>query len=302
MAGLSMNRWRFLGLALLLIPVLPGSALAAPPRSIVDAPIRTVEAGKGTVGYRSIGEGPPLVMIMGLSGSMDAWQPSFVDALAARRRVIVFDNEGIRRSSAGRGPLTIRRMAVRTAALIRALRLGRPDVLGWSMGGMIAQSLARQRPRLVRRLVLCATAPGNGKGTAPAAEVIADLADPATSQANLIAALFPTAPAAGDAFVRGIFAYPNASPAAPPEVVSAQFEATSAWLMGGDPTGRPLSRLRPPVLVGGGELDPILPVANQRHLGRRLPRAHLKIYPDAGHGFLFQHQRDWLRRMNRFLS
>ena len=151
-----------LGLALCLILTLPASPVAAAPRSIADVPIRTVETGKGTVGYRSVGEGPPLVLIMGLSGTMDAWQPSFVDSLAARRRVIVFDNEGIRRTTGSRGPLTIRRMARQTASLIRALRLGRPDVLGWSMGGMIAQSLARQRPRRVRRLVLCATAPGDG--------------------------------------------------------------------------------------------------------------------------------------------
>lgn len=293
---------RVLGVVLCLLLALPASAVAAQTRSIVDAPIRTVEAGNGTVGYRSVGKGRPLVMIMGLSGTMDAWPPSFIDSLASRRRVIVFDNEGIRRSSSGRGPLTIGRMARRTAALIRALRLRRVDVLGWSMGGMIAQSLARQRPRLVRRLVLCATAPRNGKGTAPAADVISDLADPGSSQGSLLAALFPTDPAAGEAFARGIASYPNANPAAPPEVTRAQFGATATWLVGQDPTGRPLSRLRMPVLVGGGELDRILPVANQRHLERRLPRARLKIYPDAGHGFLFQHQGDWVRRMNRFLS
>lgn len=281
---------------------LPAAGASAQTRSIVDVPIRTVDAGNGKVGYRSLGDGRPLVMIMGLSGSMDAWPPSFVDALAARRRVIVFDNEGIRRSSAGRGPLSIGGMARRTAALIRALRLKRPDVLGWSMGGMIAQSLAGQRPRAVRRLVLCATAPGNGKATAPAADVLSDLANPGTSQSSLFQNLFPTDPAAAEAFARGITSYRNASPAAPPEVVREQFGASGTWLIGQDPTGRPLPRLRMPVLVGGGELDRVLPVANQRYLGRRLPRARLKIYPDAGHGFLFQHQRDWLRRINRFLS
>jgi pimeloyl-ACP methyl ester carboxylesterase len=293
---------RVLGMALCLLVVLPASAVAAQTRSIADAPIRTVEAGKGKVGYRSVGEGRPLVLIMGLSGTMDAWPPSFVDALAARRRVVVFDNEGIRRSSGRPAGLSIARMARRTAALIRALRLKRPDVLGWSMGGMIAQSLARQRPRRVRRLILCATAPGNGKATAPAPDVITDLANPQTSQESLFARLFPTDPAAAQAFARGILSYPNAAPAAPPEVTRAQFGATGTWLIGQDPTGRPLSRLRMPVLVGGGQLDRILPVANQRHLGRRLPRARLKVYPDAGHGFLFQHQSDWLRRINRFLS
>jgi pimeloyl-ACP methyl ester carboxylesterase len=295
------DRNLILGLALCLGLALPASAPAAETPSIADAPIRAVAAGKGTIGYRSIGEGPPLVLIMGLSGSMDAWPPSFVDALAVRRRVVIFDNEGIRRST-GSGQLTIRRMARKTAALIRALHLKRPDVLGWSMGGMIAQSLARQHPRRVRRLVLCATAPGNGKATFPAPDVVAELADPTSAQSNLFSYLFPTAPAASEAFVRGIASYPNSAPRAPSGVISAQSAASATWLAGRDPTGRPRSRLRLPVLVGGGELDRILPVANQRHLGRRLPRARLKVYPDAGHGFLFQHQRDWLRRINRFLS
>src|SRR3954469_18683978 len=141
-----------------------GIAFAAPAASaqardsIVKAPVKTVSAGQGKIGYRSVGSGPPLVLIMGLSGTMNAWEPAFVDALAAHHRVIVFDNEGIGRSTLGPGTLTVRRMARDTASLIRALRLGKVDVLGWSMGGMIAQSLAHDRPELVRRLVLCATA------------------------------------------------------------------------------------------------------------------------------------------------
>ena len=185
--------------------------------------------------------------------------------------------------------------------MIRALRLGRPDVLGWSMGGMVAQSLARQRPRLVRRLVLCATAPGNGKGTAPAADVINQLLNPGTSQASLFAALFPTDPAAGEAFARGdrLLSEGQSCGAARGRERAVRGERDLAH--GRRSHGAPP---RPEAAGAGrrGELDPILPVANQRHLGRRLPRARMKIYPDAGHGFLFQHQRDWLRRINRFLS
>src|SRR3954462_8885230 len=153
----------------------PAAAPPSPARSIVDAPIKAVKAGQGKIGYRSVGKGRPLVMIMGLSGTMDAWSPSFVDALAKGRRVITFDNEGIRRSTASKGTLSIRRMADTTASLIRALKLRRPDVLGWSMGGMIAQSLTARHPKLVRRLVLCASAPGDGKGTAPDADVLGQL-------------------------------------------------------------------------------------------------------------------------------
>ena len=103
---------------------------------------------------------------MGLSGTIDGWPPSFLDAVAAKgHRVIVFDNEGIGRSTLRAGTLTITRMGQDTARFIKALHLRRPDLAGWSMGGMIAQSLAVQSPKLVRRLVLMATAPGDGHAT-----------------------------------------------------------------------------------------------------------------------------------------
>jgi pimeloyl-ACP methyl ester carboxylesterase len=279
-------------------------ALAAPaavasPKSITDAPIRTVQAGQGKIGYRSVGQGRPLVLVMGLSGTMDAWPPSFVDSLAVHRRVITFDNEGIRRTTLGPGTVTVVRMADDVASLIRALRLRRADVLGWSMGGMIAQSLARQYPKLVRRMVLCATAPGDGRATPPAADVITQLT---TGTANVFQLLFPPGhESAAQAFSRAITSYPNASPAAPPEVTRAQLAASATWASGGDPSGRPLSRLRLPVLVGGGALDRLLPVANQRYLASAMPNARLRVYGDAAHGFLLQHQREFLRVVDRFL-
>src|SRR4051812_24104788 len=214
----------------------PAAASAAAP-SIADAKIRTVKAGPGRIGYRSIGKGRPLVLVMGLSGTMDSWSPSFVDALARGRRVITFDNEGIRRSTAGKGTLTIRRMAQNTAALIRKLKLRRPDVLGWSMGGMIAQSLARTHPKLVRRLVLCATAPGDGKAVGPSADVLGQLTG--GSVVSLFGLLFPPGQeAAGNAFAADLAKYPNVMPQAPAAVTSRQFGASATWLVGQDRTGR----------------------------------------------------------------
>jgi pimeloyl-ACP methyl ester carboxylesterase len=279
-----------------LVAALPASAGAAE-GSIVDAPERTVAAGQGKVGYRDVGRGRPLVMIMGLSGSIDAWEPSFVDSLAHRRRVIVLDNPGVGQSTLGTGPLTIPRMADHAASLIRRLRLRRADVLGWSMGGMIAQSLARRHPRLVRRLVLCATAPGNGKATLPDGNTVGELNDPN----RVFNRLFPGDEAAGRRYIESIARYPGFAPTAPPEVSRLQLGASGLWLTGQEPSGRPLRRLRLPVLVGGGALDTVLPAANQRHLARRLPNARLRMYPRAGHGFLFQHRRDFVRAVQRFL-
>ena len=130
--------------------------------SVTSTPGQVAATALGTVGYRELGSGPPLVLIMGYAGTMETWEPQLVDTLARHFRVVIFDNAGIGGTRALPSPLTIDAMANQTSALISALGLGRPDVLGWSMGGMIAQALAVLHPGQVRRLVLCATFPGVG--------------------------------------------------------------------------------------------------------------------------------------------
>lgn len=289
-------------LALVAAIVLAAAPIAAGSPSVARAPVHTLRAGQGTIGYRSVGHGPPLVLIMGLLGTMDAWEPAFVDALAAHHRVIIFDNEGIGRSTLGAGTLTIRRMGRDTASLIQALHLRRVDVLGWSMGGMIAQALAHDHPALVRRLVLCATAPGDGRATPPSPDVGAKLTGPSTDLIGLLGLLFPPGhDGALRAFLQGLLSYHDASTTAPPEVARRQIGASAAWLAGRDGAGHPLSRLRLPVLIGAGAVDRLLPVANDRHLATALPHARLRIYPGAAHGFLFQEQSSFVPLVLRFL-
>src|SRR4051794_13322525 len=181
--------------ARMLLAAIAAALLIAAPSAhaagAADAPTKTLKSGSTTIGYRSIGTGRPIVMIMGLSGTMDAWAPNFVDALAATgHRVILFDNEGIGKSSARPGALTVARMADDTALLIRALKLDRPDVMGWSMGGFIAQSFAVRHPGLLRRLVLMATAPGDGQATFPRADALSALQS-ASDATKLLGLLFP---------------------------------------------------------------------------------------------------------------
>ncbi|MBI5107007.1 MAG: alpha/beta fold hydrolase [Solirubrobacterales bacterium] len=288
----------------LAVAALAAPASSAAAASIADAPIRTVKAGQGKIGYRSVGTGRPLVLVMGLSGTMDAWSPSFVDALAKGRRVVAFDNEGIRRTTMGKGSLTIERMGDDTASLIRALKLRRADVLGWSMGGMIAQSLAVRHPRLVRRVVLAATTPGDGRATPPTPAALQLLmgggADPAL---GLLGMLFPPGQeAATNAFISGMAAYPRPLPRAPAAVVQKQVAASAGWMAGRDPAGKAVRRLKVPVLVGAGALDQVLPVANQRHLAAIVKGARLHVFDDAAHGFLFQHQAEWVPEVDAFLD
>jgi hypothetical protein len=140
--------------------------------SVASAPVRTADTADGKVAYRILGAGPPLVLIMGYSGTMEVWDRRFVDALAEHYRVVIFNNAGSGRTQALPAPLTIDAMADQTSALIQTLGLRRPDVLGWSMGSMIAQALTVLHPTQVRRLILCATYPGNGTTAQPSQQAI----------------------------------------------------------------------------------------------------------------------------------
>jgi pimeloyl-ACP methyl ester carboxylesterase len=241
------------------------------------------------------------VFIQGLAGTIDGWPPSFLDKLAARgHRVIVFDNEGVGRSTLRPGTLTIRRMAQDTARLVRALHLRRPDVAGWSMGGMIAQSYAVRYPKRLRRLVLLATAAGDGKGVIPDAEGQAALT--AGDPGVLLGQVFPPDQiAARDRYISDVLRRLDFNSIAPRAVVTAQLGAAAQWITGGDPDGARVGHLKAHALVGGGELDHLLPVANQRHLAQLIPHAKLVTYPDASHGFFFQHDSDFLPRLAAFL-
>jgi pimeloyl-ACP methyl ester carboxylesterase len=268
------------------------------------APTHTVRVGKLRLAYRSIGKGRPVVFIQGLGGSMDGWDPTFLDKLAARgHRVVVFDNEGVGRSTTLPGTLTIRRMGDDAAGLIRALHLRRPDVVGWSMGGMIAQSFAVRHTRSVRRLVLLATAPGDGKATAPTADALSVLTSTSPDPLAVLNLLFPPdQTAARDHYAADLALRKNLNPTAPPIVTARQLSASTIWVTGRDPDGRRVARLRLPVLVGGGQDDHLLPVANQRHLAKIIRGAKLVTYPDAAHAFFFQRADDFLPRLTRFLG
>src|SRR3954454_8784285 len=219
-----------------LVLALTGVAVpAADAATAVNAPTKVVKVGKQKVGYRVFGSGRPLVMVMGLDGTMGSWDPTFLDALAAGgHRVVLLDNEGVGRTATLPGNLTIRRMADTTAGLIARLKLKRPDVAGWSMGGMIAQSLAGRHPKSLRRLVLMATAPGDGKATAPAPDALKALTGP-SDVTTLLGLLFPPdQTAARDAYVADILMRKPFEGVAPPAQALKQTQASAAWVTGQD--------------------------------------------------------------------
>lgn len=274
------------------------ASLPASARVVVSVPVRIAHTRLGTVGFRVVGTGPPLILITGYTATMDSWDPRFVGALAEHYRVVIFDNAGVGRTQPLPAPLTIDAMANQTSALIDALGLGRPDVLGWSMGGAVAQALAVLHPAQVRRLVLCATFPGSGK-IAPPSQAAAQ-ALTSGKLPEVMADLFPAGQAAAQqAYLAAVAAYPPDGPATT-VAIAAQGHALNVWSGGTDPAGQRSATISAPALIADGTIDRLDPVANDYALAQLIGGARLKLYPDAGHAFLFQDEKAFVPLIESF--
>lgn len=270
----------------------------APVVSVAKTPVKVADTERGAVAYRSVGSGSPLVMVMGFGSSMEDWDPIFVDTLAKTRRIVILDNAGIGKSDAAEGKLSISTMADQTSALVDALGLGRTDVLGWSMGGMIAQALTARHPDQVRRLVLSATWPGNGEAREDRSQV--PPGDATAQEFN--AALFPeNQKAAAQAYSDGLDSY-TARSTLPGAIYGAQRAAIDGWLAGHEPAGKRFVATRVRTLVAGGAEDRFNPIFNTRLLARLVKHSELEVYANGGHAFLFQFDTSYAKRVDEFLS
>jgi len=284
---------------------------AAPGRaSSISAPTQFIETKLGTYAYRRFGGGaaPPLVFLQHFTGTLDNWDPAVTDPLARSREVILFESAGVGRST-GDVPTTISGMAAHLLAFVDALGLTRIDLLGFSLGGMIAQQVALDRPALVRKMLLVGTAPEGGEDIMhlEKPELRKILGDPNLSGPQILVKLFFTpsesSQAAGQAFVARLAARTeDREPISGPKVAQAQMAAFGAWERGdGDRFGK-LRRITQPCLVVNGVQDTMIPVKNSYLLAENLPNAMLLTYPDAGHGSLFQFHDSFVRQATLFLD
>lgn len=298
-----MSRWL---LAVLLVAC---AAVAAP--TVAAAPIgglQRVQVGDISVGYREggSGDGPPLVLIMGYGGAMYEWDPALLERLADQRRVVVFDNRGVATTSGPTAGMTIETMADDTAGLIEALDLGRVDLLGWSMGGNIAQEVALRHPEVVNRLILSATDPGGPKAVQPSAAVL-ELLESA-KEADLIKAIFPQTRAgksAAKSYLTRVGAQPGLQASyfeISPETIRAQIAAEDAWSDPGGGAYASLGQITQPTLVLGGALDRVELPVNSRIIAGRIPSSLLKLYPGAGHAFMYQYPALVAKNVGAFLG
>ncbi|MGY1694666.1 alpha/beta fold hydrolase [Geodermatophilus sp. SYSU D00814] len=269
---------------------------------------RRIRAGNGVeYAYRETGAGPrPLVLLQHFRGNLDNWDPALVDALGASHRVITFDNTGVGGSS-GTTPGTVAQMARDALAFLDALGLERVDLLGFSLGSFVAQEVALVRPDAVRRLVLASSAPQGAAGMhgwAPA--VVAAVGSPQTRPEGYLEVFYTGSPqsrqAGSESLRRMLARTEDRDRVTTWQTRLAQYDAVCAW---GVPDHARLQRVTGiacPVFVANGDSDPMILPRYSHLLAGLLPDARVAVYPDAAHGFLFQHAARFAADVVAFLA
>jgi pimeloyl-ACP methyl ester carboxylesterase len=271
------------------------------------AETRAVEAADVDFAYRRFGQptGLPLILLQHFRGNLDNWDPALTDELAVEREIILVDYPGVG-SSTGEPSRTIAETARRMIAFVDALGLGRIDLLGFSIGGFVAQEIALVRPTLVRRLVLAATGPKGAAGMHGWREDIAAAARGESKPENLLSIMFAhtvTSQAKGVEFL-GRFMRRREDRDAPTSdgARDAQYDAIVEWGIPDHGALQRLTGIRSPTLVIQGDDDLMIPTKLSHLLAGLIPDARIQIYPDAAHGFLFQYPAEVAAEVNAFLA
>jgi pimeloyl-ACP methyl ester carboxylesterase len=277
--------------------------------SITTAPTQFLAGKNETYAYRRIGGGirRPLLCLQHFTGTLDNWDPAVIDPLGSAREVILFDNAGVGRSS-GKVPTTVGDMAMHTLDFLDALCVISCDVLGFSLGGMVAQQMAQARPSSVHRMILVGTAPRGGEDIMhlDKPSLARHFHDPTLKGSAVLQKIFfaPTSSsqAAGGAFIERLAQRKeDLDRPSGPHVAAAQVAAFREWE---EPAGLrfgDLKHVHQPTLVVNGIHDEMIPVSNSYRLAENLPNAMLLAYPDAGHGSLFQFHESFTRQAAAFL-
>jgi pimeloyl-ACP methyl ester carboxylesterase len=274
-------------------------------------PNRLVRAANGVdYAYRDTGSGAsgdlPLVLLMHFRGNLDNWDPALIDALASNRRVITFDNTGVG-GSTGTTPNTVEQMAADAIAFITAMDLGQVDILGFSIGSFVAQQIALTRPAIVRKVVLASSAPQGGADMHGwAAEVMEAVGKPKTSPDGYLDVFFAPSPSsrrAGQEALKRMYTRTEDRDADTTWATrEAQYDAVCTWGIPDHALLQRVSCLKLPVFIANGDSDPMILPHYSYLLAGLIPQASVKIYPDAAHGFLFQHHAEFAADVESFLA
>ncbi|OWV87612.1 hypothetical protein ATY78_03690 [Rhizobium sp. R635] len=268
-----------------------------------------VEIGGTRYAYRTIGDRgskPPLVLFQHFTGTMDDWDQRTIEGLAKGRELVIFDNAGVG-ASGGQSPDNVADMAAIAAQLIEALKLQQVDALGFSLGGSIVQQLLIERPSLIRKAVLVGSAPQGSAGFRRLPDVISTAIKTSGETGRPLRALLfftdtESGKAEADEYLKNINNH-SVDPEAPvsEQTMGAQAKALVTWGSMPENTEQ-LAQIKQPVLIVNGSDDSIAPTLESVTLFQRIPNAQLSLYPDSGHGSLFQHETLFVSQVDTFLD
>lgn len=277
-------------------------------QTYADAPSKPITAAADGTAYvcRDVGSGTvPLVLLQHFRGNLDNWDPALIDALAADRRVIAFDNVGVG-GTTGATPSTIEQMAAGAIAFLDALELDRVDILGFSIGSFVAQEIALTRPALVRSAILASAAPKGAAGMHGWAEWVIDAVGQQQLDPTGYLKVFFTKSAlsqqAGQQALQRMFTRNSFDQPTTWQTRQAQYDAVCTWGIPNHSLLQRLSAIEQPVFVANGDSDPMILPHFSHLLAGLIPQARLKVYPDAAHGFLFQYFTEFAADVAAFLQ
>lgn len=276
-----------------------------PPAESFTAEVQKTRVGKTTIAWYQRGQGPPLLMLMGTGSTMAEWDPALLELLARNHRLIVFDYPGVGMSGPWRGD-SFDSLAHTAAGLLEALGIPRADVLGWSMGGFVAQRLAVDHPAVVSHLILAGTNAGGPEAVLGTKEAQAIDSDPNPSDTDILRELYPPADQAEGRRFLDRLVTASRSGEIPDDfdvrasTTDAQVAAEDPWLRSGR-NYRELAGIDAPTLAAAGTRDPVVPPVNLRLIADRIPGARLEVFPGA-HAFLFQDREAFSRALDELTA
>jgi pimeloyl-ACP methyl ester carboxylesterase len=270
-----------------------------------EAEVHTTPVAGTTIAWYERGQGPPLAMLIGTGSTMAEWDPALLRLLAREHRLILLDYPGVGMSGPWHGR-SFDSLADLVAGLLGAIDAPRADVLGWSMGGFVAQRLAIDHPGRVSHLILAGTNPGGTRTVLGSARAQAIDSDPDPSEAEILSELYPPGRRAeGRRFLRRLERASRSGEIpddfhVPAATVRAQVAAEDPWLRG-NRNYRELAGVEAPTLAAAGAEDPVVPPVNLRRIAARVPGARLEVFPGA-HAFLFGDRRPFARAVDEFAT
>jgi pimeloyl-ACP methyl ester carboxylesterase len=296
--GVPMKRREFLtsaSMAALAVTAPFSKAVAAEEAHVYEKAVtQFVDVNGAKIAYRSFGHGEPLIMLQRFRGSMDDWDPGFLNPIGKSRRVITFDSAGVAESK-GTVPPNLEGAADVAVSFAQAIGIQRADFAGWSMGGMTGQILAVKYPEAVRKLVLIGTLPpGGSPDVVPSPQDWGSVAGkPAYTQDDLLYLFFSPSPAGREAGLKSLqrtsFRRPATEQKSTTETMQAHYGAIVGFYKNDGGWYEKLKSISAPTLVVNGDKDLAFPAIDSVILGREIPKAQVALYPDSGHGSHFQY-------------